>query len=111
MERSVTGAPGRRRTPEAFGKDGSPAQHTAASTAKCRPCLAPLAATLQATDGLSSASSRLIVPDDVAWLARVAAGADVRAFDVRAEHIHKIGPRRRALRIFRVRVYRGTHKN
>ena len=30
----------------------------------------------------------LFVPDDVAWLARVAAGADVRAFDVRAEHVH-----------------------
>ena len=60
-----TGAPDRRRTPEALRKDGCPAQNTGCSinSQKHRPCLAALAATLQATDALSEAIT--FVPGDV----------------------------------------------
>ena len=72
-----TGAPDRRRTPEAFGKDGCPAQNTGCSinSQKYRSCLAPLAATLQATDALSEATT--FVPGNVWRGLPEGTGADV----------------------------------
>jgi len=92
-----TSASDSRRSPEAFGKDGCPAQHTAqaaASTHKCRSCLAPLAAALQSTNGLSEAITpppSSSFPGDVWRGLPEGTGAEPRAFGVQDEHAHAVG--------------------